>query len=184
MTGPTGADGALNAWGLTGNSGTTAGTNFLGTIDSKDLVIKTNSVERARVTVAGEISVGDGTAAGNNTIVITLTNLSGGAVSAGDIVVVSTTTDNAFSTTQNTASYSVLGVVTQGVASGALGKVAISGVVTVNIDGASTVARGQHCITGSTFGKASGVAIPSAGTSIGVYLTTGSPGGTARVLLK
>jgi hypothetical protein len=182
MTGPTGNDGALNAWGLTGNSGTLPATNFLGTIDAKDLVIKTNSTERVRIGVAGEISVGDGTAAGNNTIVITLTN-TGGAVVAGDIVVVGSA-DNSFATTTNTASYSVLGVVVQPVANGALGKVAISGVVSVNLDGTSSVVRGQHCITGSAAGKASGVAIPSAGTSIGVYLTNGSPGGTAKVLLK
>lgn len=36
------------AWGLSGNAGTTAGTNFLGTTDGVDLVIKTNSIEKAR----------------------------------------------------------------------------------------------------------------------------------------
>ncbi len=36
------------AWKLTGNAGTTAGTNFLGTTDAVDLVIKTNGTERAR----------------------------------------------------------------------------------------------------------------------------------------
>lgn len=36
------------AWSLTGNSGTTAGTNFLGTTDAIDLVFKRNSVEQAR----------------------------------------------------------------------------------------------------------------------------------------
>ncbi len=38
------------AWKLTGNSGTTAGTNFLGTTDNQSLVIKTNSTEAARFT--------------------------------------------------------------------------------------------------------------------------------------
>lgn len=37
-------------WSLTGNSGTTAGTNFLGTTDGQDLVFKTNSTEEARLT--------------------------------------------------------------------------------------------------------------------------------------
>lgn len=36
------------AWNLTGNSGTTAGTNFVGTTDGVDFVIKTNGTERAR----------------------------------------------------------------------------------------------------------------------------------------
>jgi len=35
-------------WSLTGNSGTTAGTNFIGTNDATDFVIKANSTERLR----------------------------------------------------------------------------------------------------------------------------------------
>ncbi len=41
------------AWGLTGNSGTTAGTNFLGTTDNSALQIKTNSVEHLRILAGG-----------------------------------------------------------------------------------------------------------------------------------
>lgn len=37
------------AWKTTGNSGTTAGTNFLGTTDAVDLVLKRNSVEMLRL---------------------------------------------------------------------------------------------------------------------------------------
>ena len=37
------------AWGLTGNSGTTAGTNFIGTTDAQDLVFKTNNIECGRI---------------------------------------------------------------------------------------------------------------------------------------
>jgi hypothetical protein len=59
----------------------------------------------------------------------------------------------------------------------------VSGVVTVNI-GAAAVTRGQHCITSATSGKSAGIAIPNAGTSIGVFITSGSAGGTAKVLLK
>jgi len=36
-------------WSLTGNAGTTAGTNFIGTTDAQDIVIKANSLERVRV---------------------------------------------------------------------------------------------------------------------------------------
>ncbi len=36
-------------WKLTGNSGTTAGTNFIGTTDAQDVVIKANNTERGRV---------------------------------------------------------------------------------------------------------------------------------------
>lgn len=56
-TGPTGADGSLNAWALLGNTGTTQGTNFLGTTDSKYLSIRTNNTERFRVTNQGQLEV-------------------------------------------------------------------------------------------------------------------------------
>ncbi len=36
-------------WKTTGNTGTTAGTNFIGTIDAQDQVFKTNSAERIRL---------------------------------------------------------------------------------------------------------------------------------------
>jgi len=39
----------LNYWSLIGNSGTNAGTNFLGTTDAQDLVFKTNNNESGRI---------------------------------------------------------------------------------------------------------------------------------------
>ena len=47
-----------NNWNLLGNSGTDPSINFLGTKDQQDLVIKTTSVERARVTSAGNVGIG------------------------------------------------------------------------------------------------------------------------------
>jgi hypothetical protein len=46
------------AWSLTGNSGTVAGTNFIGTIDAIDFVTKTNNNEKMRVTSAGNVGIG------------------------------------------------------------------------------------------------------------------------------
>lgn len=46
-----------SAWGLTGNSGTTAGTNFLGTTDSVALVLKTNATEAMRITAAQLVGI-------------------------------------------------------------------------------------------------------------------------------
>ncbi|MDP4202311.1 MAG: hypothetical protein Q8861_06430 [Bacteroidota bacterium] len=40
-----------SGWLLTGNAGTTPGTNFLGTTDDKDLVFKTNNTESGRLSV-------------------------------------------------------------------------------------------------------------------------------------
>ena len=45
-------------WALTGNSGTTPGTDYLGTSDSKALVIATNGTERMRVETDGMVGVG------------------------------------------------------------------------------------------------------------------------------
>lgn len=49
---------AGNAWELLGNAGTTAGTNFLGTTDAQDMVIKTNNTEKMRVTTSGQVGIG------------------------------------------------------------------------------------------------------------------------------
>jgi hypothetical protein len=47
-----------NMWSLIGNSGTTAGTHFIGTTDAVDLVFKTNNAEGMRITSAGNIGIG------------------------------------------------------------------------------------------------------------------------------
>ena len=46
-------DGA--GWGLSGNAGTTNGTDFIGTTDAQDLDIRTNNVVRTRITQKGQI---------------------------------------------------------------------------------------------------------------------------------
>ena len=46
-------------WSLLGNAGTTAGTNFLGTTDAQDVVVKTNGVENMRILNAnGNVGIG------------------------------------------------------------------------------------------------------------------------------
>ncbi len=47
-----------NAWLKTGNAGTSAATNFIGTTDNNALVVKTNSVEALRVTENGDMGIG------------------------------------------------------------------------------------------------------------------------------
>jgi len=46
-------------WNLTGNAGTTPGTNFVGTTDAKDLVLKTNNTSRVTVSSDGITKIGD-----------------------------------------------------------------------------------------------------------------------------
>jgi hypothetical protein len=50
-------------WKLTGNSGTNPATNFVGTIDAQDLVLRTNNVEQVRVSAAGNVGIGSATPA-------------------------------------------------------------------------------------------------------------------------
>jgi hypothetical protein len=45
-------------WGRTGNAGTNASTNFLGTTDAVDLRIRTNNLERLSVTSGGNVGIG------------------------------------------------------------------------------------------------------------------------------
>ena len=49
---------ANNGWTTTGNSNTVAGTNFIGTIDNVDWVIKTNNIEQMRVSSTGNVGIG------------------------------------------------------------------------------------------------------------------------------
>lgn len=66
-TGNTGANGVDlgTHWTITGNAGTTAGTNFIGTLDPQDFVTKTNGAapanERMRVLSAGNVIVNNTT---------------------------------------------------------------------------------------------------------------------------
>lgn len=46
------------AWGLIGNSGTVAGTNFIGTTDNVDLVFKVNNAESGRIDGSSNTSLG------------------------------------------------------------------------------------------------------------------------------
>jgi hypothetical protein len=56
LVGPPGS--ATNAWGLTGNSGTVDGTNFIGTTDDVPLNLKVNNLRAGRVSSIGEAFLG------------------------------------------------------------------------------------------------------------------------------
>lgn len=47
-----------NNWSIDGNDGTDPTTNFLGTIDNQDLVIRTNNTENVRVNTDGNVGIG------------------------------------------------------------------------------------------------------------------------------
>ena len=64
-------------WSLLGNAGTTAGTNFLGTTDAQDVVVKTNNTEQMRVANTNN-NVGIGTAAPNASAKVDITSTTQG----------------------------------------------------------------------------------------------------------
>ncbi len=45
-------------WSITGNSAINSSSNFIGTVDANDFVIRTNNVERARILSAGNFGIG------------------------------------------------------------------------------------------------------------------------------
>lgn len=80
-----GSPGGLD-WSLAGNSGTTAGTHFLGTTDLQDLRIHSNNIERMRVRSNGTLGINSiGTTYSQLTIVGSGTN-DGVAATADDTV--------------------------------------------------------------------------------------------------
>lgn len=79
-----------NAWSFTGNSGTVAATNFLGTTDAIDLVFRTNNTERMRVLSTGNVGIGitpnarldiTGTNAGTTSLLLRSGNIGTGIAS-------------------------------------------------------------------------------------------------------
>ena len=67
-----------SAWTTIGNSGTTAGTNFAGTTDAQDFVLKSNSNEVMRITQQG--AVGINTPAPNSTSILDITSTTKGVL--------------------------------------------------------------------------------------------------------
>jgi hypothetical protein len=91
VTGPTGIE-SNNHWSITGNTGTIAGTNFLGTTDAQPLVLKTNNTEWMRILTGGNVGIGTTTpaakleidGASNSTIKIVDGNQAAGKVLTSD----------------------------------------------------------------------------------------------------
>lgn len=53
--------GTSSDWTLLGNAGTNPATNFIGTTDAQDFVIRTNNTERMRVNSIGDVGIGTNT---------------------------------------------------------------------------------------------------------------------------
>lgn len=67
--------GVTNAWTLAGNSGTTPGTDFIGTTDNQDLVFKLNNFERFRIKTNGTLETSGGVTLGSGIKTISTDNV-------------------------------------------------------------------------------------------------------------
>lgn len=139
-----------------------------------------SNVMKSTLQVNGDVGLGDGLVTGNKPVVVWLTNTGTIAGTANAIVSVGST-DDSFKMSNVEDDNSVIGVLTEACPINSVCKIAISGIVSVQVSG--TITRGQHCTASATQGAAKSVSIPNLGASIGVFLQTiGS--GTARVLLR
>jgi hypothetical protein len=70
------------AWQISGNAGTNPATNFWGTTDNVDLVVRTNNAERMRIMADGKVGVGTNSPTASYVMTV---RASGGVTQAGGI---------------------------------------------------------------------------------------------------
>ncbi|MCL9807356.1 hypothetical protein NAT51_17645 [Flavobacterium amniphilum] len=75
-----GASGGLD-WSLSGNAGTTAGTNFIGTTDAVDFLVYTNNTEKMRVRSDGSVGI-NSTGAATEKLKVSHTGAANDAINA------------------------------------------------------------------------------------------------------
>lgn len=115
--------GTAGMWSLTGNAGTIPGTNFIGTTDAQDFVVKINTLETARFGQDGNVSLGlasfatggdssfaqgSATASGKSAIAMGYdgtTASGGGSVAIGHSLIASGNFSTAFGTDNFSRSY-------------------------------------------------------------------------------
>lgn len=106
------------------------------------------------------------------TVVMRPTNKSGGSIAIGDVVVVDTTNDCAFTTTTSAQATLQIGIAQETIANNAAGLVAIGGYVAL-VNVTASVTRGRYAETSTTAKKATQNTTRRQG-SFAVFLTGGA----------
>lgn len=111
---------------------------------------------------------------------VDLTNKSGSDQIAGTVVIHEADYDNSFKLTTTLRDRRVIGVLSEDIANGATGKVAVAGkIVTVKVQG--NVSRGQWLIASATTGRAQADGYTRPNGTIGMALTEYAGGGAGTV---
>ncbi|MBI4350217.1 MAG: hypothetical protein HY550_02155, partial [Elusimicrobia bacterium] len=140
----------------------------------------------SKLQIAGDLGLGDGTLTGNQVVTVWLQNNSGAPRVPGELVVADTSADDGFTTTTVGNDAKVLGIVYEAINTGAIGRVAIHGVVLAKCPSSGGSTRGNN-VTASTV---AGIAASDTNTNkIGLWLQTVaagscSGGSMGRVLLR
>ncbi len=147
-TGSNGASG--NDWSLLGNSGTIAGTNFIGTTDAVDFIVKTSNTEKERTyTIANSQNEIKKISGGN----LNVNGVSVGTGNNNDINSVAVG-NNALKVNTNGAQNVAVGAAVLSKNTDGYGNVAIGmSALPNNLSGYENVAVGQHALYGNKIGS-------------------------------
>jgi microcystin-dependent protein len=162
-----GGTGVNGGWTLAGNTGTTAGTNFIGTNDSQAFVFKTNGTERGRFLNGYTLQLGDGTAAS------TLQTTSGQGLSITSDTTGTLTLDSGSTGTVKLGTGTNAKTITLGNSTGATG-VTINSGTTGNTLTSTATTNNALTVTASSSTTGNALAINTTSTSPVSITRTGS----------
>ncbi|OFX73731.1 MAG: hypothetical protein A2X12_02500 [Bacteroidetes bacterium GWE2_29_8] len=159
-----------SAWLIEGNTGTTPATNFLGTKDNNDLVVKTNNAERMRITKGGKVTINDTLASAGSVV-----NIISKIDTTGLYVENRSAVSPNFAIVGESSSNDGVGIFGQGKLFGVYGILPADGIqlgaaiqgANMHPDGIGVIGTGNGLLSGIVPQKGSGGAF--SGTEIGVY---------------
>jgi hypothetical protein len=173
--------GATTNWSLTGNSGTTAATNFIGTSDAVDLSIRSTNIERLRVLADGRVSINTATPnAGDQFTSVSTTSAINGYTSTGFGVYGQSTGNNSVAVYGITNNATANGVIASNINATGTGSLSIGNNTTgYTVTGGSGAANNGTVYGTISYGNdATGWGIAAAGNNLSTVSIAGGGGGS------